>query len=302
MHFKEKIFSYFFRMIEEISLYFASKTSILFFDKIYCIAKFRRTLHQKLDLNNPIRFNEKIQWLKLYDRNPLYTQLADKYAVREYVSNKVGSHILNELYGVFSDANDIDFDLLPDQFILKATHGCNWNILCQDKSQLDLHKTKEKLREWLELNFYFIKGEWVYKNIKPQIICEKFLEGDKNYGLMDYRFFCFNGNPIYIAIDSSKYFTEIQRVIYDLNWVRQPFNISFPPLESEINRPSQLELMVDYARKLSSGIPFCRVDFYNFDSKIYFGEITFYHRSGFGEFFPEEYDKILGDLLPLPKV
>jgi len=290
---------YYFRMVEEICRILARLYPFIIFDKIYCSAKYRRILNEKLNLKNPQTFNAKIQWLKLYDRNPKYTQLTDKYAVREYVKDRIGEQYLNELIGVYSNVDEIDFERLPNKFVLKATHGSGWNIVCDNKEKLNIQEVKARLAKWLKLNWYHKKGEWNYKNIHPRIICEKYLEGDKQVGLVDYKFFCYHGNPKFIDVHVDR-FTNHMEALYDKKWILQPFHLEYPPPPNrEIPQPAQLDLMVELAKKISSGIDFCRVDLYNFNNSVIFGEITFYDGSGFDLFIPREFDYILGTYLNL---
>jgi len=298
-------FSYFyFRFIEVLCRFLARIYPMLIFDKVYCSAKYRRIFGKKLNIKNPQTFNEKIQWLKLYDRNPLYTQLADKYAVREYVKNRIGEQYLNELFGIYTSVDEIDFEHLPNRFVLKATHGCKWNIICSSKEELNIDEAKAKLAKWLKMNWYEIKGEWNYRNIPPRIIYEKFLEGDEQLGLITYMIHCFNGNPklIDVFLDEMGKFGKPQyEAIYDTEWILQPFKFSYPLPIVEIPRPSHLDLMIKLAKELSSDTDYCRVDLYNFADHLVFGEITLFNASGFEMISPREYDFKLGDYLTLSK-
>lgn len=291
----------YFRTVENISRYLANKTSLLYFDKLYCLAKYQRVLQKKLNLNQPRSFNEKIQWLKLYDRNPIYIQLADKYAVREYVKERIGEQYLNELIGVFSSVDEINFDQLPNQYALKANHGCGWNIICENKKTLDVVQVKNKLDDWLNMNFYEIKGEWQYKNIVPKIICERYLGDENKKVAFDYKFYCFHGEPKYINVVKNR-FVDFREAYYNVDWELQPFHENHPIINEELQRPSNLELMIEIAKKLSYGIPFCRVDLYDYKSQAYFGEITLHHNSGFQIYIPSEADSHLGKLLTLPEI
>jgi hypothetical protein len=262
-------------------------------DKHYAEKRYKSTFGQDLNLKNPVTFNEKIQWLKLYDRNERYIPLADKYEVRKYVEENAGPDILNELYGVFSDVEDIHLDDLPDSFVLKATHGSGWNILCRDKNTLDWDKEKKKLDAWLKLSYYKIGREWVYKKIEPRIICEKYLEPKTDDQLYDYKFFCFNGLVKYIQVDINRY-SNHTRCYYDIHWNKQPFSTNYPIYKKEIDIPKNLDKMISVSEKLSSGIPFVRIDLYSIDAHIVFGEMTFYPGNGFGKFNPPEFDYNLG--------
>ncbi len=295
-----KIIHYYFGMLEKTSRVIANNTSLFFFDKVHCSMKYRRIFHEQLNLKNPKSFHEKLQWIKLYDRNPFYTQLADKYAVREYVKNRIGDEYLNELLGLYSNVDEIDFDKLPMRFVLKVTHGCGWNIICPDKNKLDIQKAKSCLSKWLNMSWYNIKGEWVYKNIPPKIICEKYLDGDKVLGLVDYKFLCFQGKPEFIDVHINRY-TYHMEAVYNTNWNIEAFLEVIPRIEQEIPKPSQFDLMLDLAKKLSTGINFCRVDFYNYDEMVIFGEITFFPWSGYERFTPPSFGDKLGTYLPIPK-
>ena len=292
---------YYLRFIEEVTRFLANKTSLLVFDKLFCKAKYRRILKKKLNLKNPQGFNEKMQWLKLYDRNPLYTQLADKYAVREFVQERVGSQYLNELLGVYTSVDEINFDNLPNQFALKANHGCGWNIICNNKKQLDIELSKAKLSLWLKSSFYHRKGEWQYKNIPPRIICEKYL-GDLNKEVaIDYKFYCFNGKPKFINVVLGRFINHTE-AYYDEKWTLQSFHDDYPFIEKDVPKPDQWELMVELAKKLSAGIKFCRVDLYFYKENVYFGEITFYPYSGFQIFVPPETDYLFGELIDIDNI
>lgn len=257
-----------------------------------------------LNLKNPKTFNEKIQWIKLYEKNPLMTLYADKYEVRKIVEKKIGSQILNELYGVFESPDEIDFDSLPESFVLKATHGSGWNIIVRDKSVLEIEKAKKKMKKWLGRNFYTKKREWAYKDIPPRIVCEKYME-NKDGSLNDYKFYCFNGNPLFMQVDFDRY-SGHSRAFYDPEWQKLDFFITKSGkarhCEEEHKRPDCLTEMVKIARVLSSNFTFARVDMYEVDGKAVFGEVTFYPKNGGGRFSPGYRDAEFGDLLRLPEV
>lgn len=267
-------------------------------DIIFVRNQFKERLHKDLNLINPKTFNEKIQWLKLFDHNPLYSILADKYLVREYVKAKVGDNILNEIYGVYSKFEDINFNDLSNAFVIKATHGSGWNIICKNKEELDLSSVKTKLESWLSDNYYKYGKEFVYKNIKPRIIIEKYLKYENNTSLNDYKFFCFHGEPKFIQVDINR-FTNHQRNFYDLGWNLLPFELHHESYNKIIKKPQNLEKMINIAKKLSAGIKFCRVDLYDLEDKVIFGEITFYPGNGLELFNPPEYDEKIGKYLKL---
>ena len=271
-------------------------------DKIYLKKLYKKRTGKELNLKNPITYNDKLNWIKLYDRNPQYTILADKYAVREYVKEKIGVEYLIPLIGVWDSVEEIDFDSLPKRFVLKCNHD-NGVIICQDKSLFDIEKAKREITYHFNRNYYKKCREWPYKNIKRKITCEKYMEDRNQPTLMDYKFFCFNGEPrlIYVAQVISG---ELCINFFDMSF--NSINISrrdHPcfPKDYEIEKPKELEKMISIARKLSNGIPSIRVDLYNIDNKIYFGELTFFTAGGFIPVVPEKWDRILGDWIELPK-
>lgn len=276
-------------------------------DKTLVRLEFMYNLGRFPDLKNPRTLNEKIQWIKLYDRNPLMTLYTDKYEVRKIVESKVGAHVLNELYGVFESVDKIDFDSLPESFVLKATHGSGWNIIVKDKSVFERKKAKEKMRKWLGNSFYAKKREWAYKDIQPRIICEKYME-NKDGSLNDYKFYCFNGNPHFIQVDMDRY-TGHSRAYYSLDWQKLDFFMvkntkkkKIRRYEKEVKRPKSLTDMVEIVRTLSGNFRFARVDMYDVDGKAVFGEVTFYPSNGGGKFSPGHLDAEFGDLIRLPKL
>jgi len=268
-------------------------------DRQYAIARFRETFGYDLDLKTPKTFNEKIQWIKLYDRNSKYKLLSDKFLVRKYVSQKIGDVYLNQLIAVYSSPEDIDFNELPNQFVLRMAHGSGWNIICHDKNQLDIEECRKKLFHWSKQDYYHLGREWVYKKIKPRILCEKFLSGDPKLGLLDYKIFCFHGNPKYIQVDIDRY-TNHSRDFYDVNWKKQYFSIMYPLYKHDIPRPKHLDKMLEISKILADKIPFCRVDLYSFQETVLFGEITFYPGCGFEKFYPSIMDEKLGGYINVP--
>ena len=252
---------------------------------------------KKLNLDKPIDFNEKIQWLKLYYHVPILTQLADKCAVRSYVKKKVGKEYLNELYGVYENVNEIDFSVFPSKFVLKGAHGSSTNLIVEDKNSLDISKTQKTLNNWLRHNQYKKVGfEWAYKNIPPKIICEAYLEDAQQGKLTDYKFYCFNGKPKFITVQNSS-----GKFFYGLNWEEVPFSWRID-YKGSIRKPSNLKEMIKLSEKLADTLPFVRVDFYSIKGKIIFGEMTFYPTDGRDPFYPKKYNKIIGDYLKLPKI
>ena len=263
--------------------------------------KFRKSLGREVDLVNPIFFNDKLQWLKLNWYNENACICADKYDVRNYVKEKIGIEYLNELVGVYDNILDIDISKLPDRFVLKGTHGSGFNLICKDKSQLNWKEEQKNMRRWLRTNYYSHKKEWVYKNLKPRIICEKYIEETDNKELKDYKFFCFHGDPKLIQVDLDR-FKDHRRNIYDLDWNLQELEIGcLSDKKRIISKPQKLELMIELSKKLSKEFPHVRVDFYEVDGKVIFGELTFFHGSGFEKFTPNKIEEKFGSWLTLPQ-
>jgi hypothetical protein len=255
-----------------------------------------------LDLKNPLTFNEKIQWYKVYYKNPVLNTVTNKYLVRDFVKEKIGEEYLNELLGVFNHPDEIDFDALPNQFALKVAHGSGYNIIVPDKSKLDVSAAKKKLRKWQKTNFYKKHMEWAYKDSKPYIIAEKFLEESGQQVINDYKFFCFDGEIKFIQVDLERKIHDY-RCFYDTDWNKQEFcNIENPIYPGDVPRPENLDEMIQIARKLSEGLPFVRVDLYSIKGKTYFGEMTFYPANGTKLLAPAKWNRIVGDYFKLPKV
>lgn len=252
---------------------------------------------KKLNLKNPKTYTEKLQWIKIYDKNSIKTMLADKYEVREYVKNKIGEKFLIPVLGIWNNFDDINFNDLPNKFILKVTHGCHMNIIVKDKSKLDKEKIKEKINQWLNINLAYIALELQYKNIKPRIIAEQYIEAP-NDNLRDYKIMLFNGEPKIILIDDNR-FTNHSRTFYDINWNFLPFYANDAVLGTYQEKPAFIDEIIEFAKKLSCGFLHERIDFYFANNNIYFGEFTLTPWSGLCKFFPEEYDLKLGDLIKL---
>ena len=268
--------------------------------------QFKNSLGYDLNLDNPQTFNEKIQWLKLYNHDPLITKCADKYLAREYIKEKVGEEYLIPLLGVWDKAEDIDFDLLPNKFVLKVNWGWGQNIIVKDKTKLDIEEVKNQLNSWLEplSNHYYHNFEWGYKNIASKIICEKYIEQLDGH-LEDYRILCFNGKPKYVIVDfDAKNFginAKFLRAIYNTEWERMDIKIHHPGYISSVNKPYCLDKMVEISKIISKDFIHVRVDFYVLKNNFFIGEITFSHQNGTGKFTPEEWDYKFGELLELPK-
>ncbi|WP_172686400.1 ATP-grasp fold amidoligase family protein [Clostridium perfringens] len=256
-----------------------------------------KSFNKEIDLKNPKTFNEKLNWLKLNCKNKAATQCADKYEVRRYIENKGYGYILNELFGVYESVKDIDIDKLPKKFVLKATHGSGWNLIVNDKNKINWIMWKLIIKSWLKQNFYYYGREWVYRDIKPRIVCEKFLS-DSNNELLDYKIYCFNGIPKFIQVDVDR-FTNHTANYYDIEWNILNFQYDDENSGRILKKPKTLNEMIKISKDLSSEFEHVRIDFYEVDGKLYFGEMTFFTASGTGKFNPEEYDKILGSWLTL---
>lgn len=259
-------------------------------------------IHNEAGLNNiehPKTFNEKIQWLKLYDSSPMKTLLADKYLGREWIKKQIGEEYVVPIIGVWDSFDDIDFDKLPQKFVLKCNHGSGWNCIVEDKSKLDLKRTKQLFDRWMGRNFAFTGLEFHYKNIPPKIIAEEYLEGGP---IKDFRFFCFNGLPKQVWVDLYSGTSKHIRSIFDMDWNKLPMRCTWPDGgDLLLEKPEKFDLMVEFSKKLSKAFAFVRVDFFEVDGKLYVGEMTFTPMNGRGRFEPHEWDSILGDWLVLPK-
>ncbi len=282
--------------------FFASRNMLNWMsDEAFLKRKFKLRMGYALDLDNPKTFNEKLQWLKLYDRNPLYTKLVDKYEVRKYIAEKIGEEYLIPLVGgPWSSTDEIDFAALPDQFVLKCTHDSGGVIICKDKSKLDIPAAKEKFAKHLKRNYYWTNREWPYKNVPPRIIAEKYME-DETGGLCDFKFLCFNGRLRTEFTCTERYTkTGLKVTFFDENWNRLPFMRHYLSSEKEIHKPESFEEMKHISELLTENMAFARIDFYEVNGKLYLGEITLYPGSGLEEFDPPEWDERIGSWLTLP--
>lgn len=264
---------------------------------------FQILMNQELSLEHPKTFNEKLQWLKLYNRKTSYTTMVDKYKVREYIRERLGEKYLIPLLGVWNNPEEIDFDILPNQFVLKCNHNSGLGMsICKDKVLFDFAKAKKDLRRGIRENYYQKNREWPYKDVPRKIIAEQYMKSDAG-GLTDYKIHCFNGEPKLILVCKDRFLeTGLTEDFFSVNWehldIRRP---KHPNASAPIKKPEELDEMLRLAAILSKDIPFLRVDFYIVDHKIYFSELTFYPASGFDKFVPEIWDNILGDWLKLPE-
>jgi len=277
-----------------------TKNDWKFIDIPYVKSRYKTKYKRELDMDDPQRFTEKLQWLKIYDRNPFYHILADKYAVRDYVADKVGKQYLPELYGVYEKSSEIEWDKLPNKFVLKANHGSHWNIVCRNKGNFDRIEARRKLDSWMKEDFYYKAREWQYKGIPPKILCEELLVGDNELGLLDYKIWCFNGNPKFIEIMDGP--VKARNCAYfDLDWQKMSLRIGYPLIKKEIPKPAALKEMLSIAESLSGKIPYVRVDLYCIEKRIVFGEMTLTPGSGFKTIQPLEFDQLWGKELVLPR-
>lgn len=279
--------------------------SPLLSDKQYLSMMFRYRMGYKLDWENPKTFSEKLQWLKLNDHNPTYTQLVDKYEVKEYVSQLIGERYVAKTLGIWDSPEEVDFASLPQQFVLKTTHGGGNSgvIICRDKSLLDEAKTRQALRRSMKQDLYRDSREWPYKNVNRRILAEEYLEDKETGELRDYKFFCFDGTvkALFVATErqtrKEPFFNFFDREYNSLD-VKQ----GHPRAEVIPDKPALFEEMVRVAEELSKNVPHVRVDLYQVNGQIYFGEFTFYHFGGMVHFEPESWDKYFGDWLILPTI
>lgn len=272
-------------------------------DKAYLSIMYRANFGTKLNWKNPKTYNEKLQWLKLYDRNPVYSTMVDKYDAKQFVAERIGSqYVVPLLAGPWDSFDEIDFDALPDQFVLKTTHDCGGVWICKDKQNLDKSKAKAFLNKHLNNNYYINGREWPYKNVKPRIFAEKYLAKLEDDDLWDYKFFCFDGVPklMFIASERQCQIRETKFDFFDMDYNHLPIINGHPNSQYPIPKPENFELMKDLAASLSEGIPHLRVDFYECDNKLYLGELTFFHWGGFVPFEPQEWDEKIGSWINLP--
>ena len=269
-------------------------------DDLFLKINYKVMLGKKLNLDNPKTYNEKLQWLKLHDRKDDYTKLVDKYEVKDYISKKIGEEYIIPTLEVYDKFDEINFNELPDQFVIKCTHDSGGLVICKDKAKLDKEAARRKINKCLKRNFYCRGREWPYKNVKPRIIVEKYMEGFDGDDLVDYKFFCFNGKPDVILACSERFSGGgLKETWFDANWNLLPIIEGGHGIDAKVRRPKELEKMKNLAAKIAKGKAFVRVDFYEVEGKVYFGEITFFPCSGYERFDPEDWDRKLGDKIDL---
>lgn len=281
--------------------------SLLIPDKLFLQLKFYYKMGEWISLsrNNPPKtYNGKLQWLKLYDRKDIYTKMVDKASAKDYAASIIGEEHIIKTLGVWNSFDEIDFDKLPNQFVLKTTHDSGGVIVCRDKSIFDKDAARKKLEEILKWDYYIGTREWPYKNVPHRILAEEYMVDESGYELKDYKWFCFNGEPkaLFIATDRGNPNEDTKFDFFDMDFNHLPITNGHPNATREIMKPSGFEEMKSLARKLSNGFPHLRVDFYDVNGKIYFGELTFYHFSGFVKFEPREWDYIFGSWMKLSPI
>lgn len=269
-------------------------------DETYLRLMYWCRFHRKLNLKNPVTFNEKLQWLKLHNRRPEYTEMVDKYLAKKYVAERIGEEYIIPTLGVYDKFDEIDFNALPDQFVLKCTHDSGGLVICQDKAKLDIAAAKRKIEKCLKRNYYYAGREWPYKNVKPRIIAEEYLQEVDSEDVNDYKIHCFNGVPKLILVCSNRFSAKgLCEDFYTNDW--HHINVKRPdhPNGEVLKKPAELDKMLELSGMLAKEIPFLRVDFYISNHRVYFGELTFYPAGGFSRFVPECFDKKFGDWLEI---
>lgn len=274
-------------------------------DTLYLKLKYKAEMGISLNLDNPILFSEKLQWLKLHNRHEIYVNMVDKVKVKDYVEELIGSEYIIPTIGIWNTPDEIDFENLPSQFVIKCNHNSGTGMyICKDKSKMDIERVKENLRKGLKENYYLRGREWPYKFVQRKIIAEQFMKDDKSSELIDYKFFCFNGVPYLCQVISNRSTNETID-FFDMNWNRlkglKGLNENINNSLEEIPCPSCFSVMKDLVSTLAKGHPFIRIDFYSVNNRPYFGEITFFPKGGFGKFTPDEWNQKLGDMIILPK-
>ena len=272
-------------------------------DEDYINMCYETTFDKKLNLEDPQTFNEKLQWLKLYDRNPEYTKMVDKYEVKKYVAEKIGEEYIIPTIGIYDSFEEINFKELPDQFVIKCTHDSGGIVICKDKSNFSIEEARKKINKCMKNNYYRSWREWPYKNVKPRIIIESFMDDGVNSQLVDYKLQCFWGkvDNILVCVDRDKE-TGVKYHYFDTNWKYLKY-CPYPGINEKninISKPKQLDKMIKIAERLSAGIPEVRIDLYIIHGKIYFGEYTFFTNGGFDTTITSDADIILGEKLKLP--
>lgn len=270
-------------------------------DETYIKKQYKAVFGKEIDLENPQTFNEKLNWLKLHDRKEEYTTMVDKYEAKKYVSNIIGDEYIIPTIGIYDSFEKIDFDTLPQQFVMKCTHDSGGLVIVKDKSKLDYKKAKKKIEHCLKRNYFWNTREWPYKNVKPRIIVEKYMKDKNNEELRDYKFYCFNGKPKYLYVSEGMNNHKTARMdFFDIEFNLAPFwRNDYKRFNIKPEKPMNFAKMIELSEKLSLNTKFLRVDFYEINNKVYFSELTFSPCAGYMKFYPQEYDKKLGALINL---
>lgn len=269
-------------------------------DKTALKIQYKNRFLKKLDLKDPKTFNQKLQWLKLYNRDPQHTKMVDKYEAKKIAARMMGEDHIIPSYGVWNSFDEIDFDALPNQFVLKCTHGSGDVVIVKDKSKMDMESAREKITRSLRKNYYKIAREWPYKNVPPRVLAEAFME-DESGGLKDYKTYCFNGTAKIMMIASDRFSEKQTRFDYfdrDYNWLDLTWGSMYS--ETKPSKPELFDQIMELASSMSTGIPHVRIDYYVINGKIYFGEFTFFDGAGFEAISPEEWDEKMGSWIKLP--
>lgn len=270
-------------------------------DQVHLEIRYRISIGKPLNLNEPRSFNEKLQWLKLHDRNPLYVRLVDKIGVKSWVIERIGDRFVVPTIAVWDSVDEIEIEKLPDKFVLKTNHDCGGVVVCDDRGTFDPEVARRKLQKHLSTNYFWGTREWPYRDVVPKVFAEKYIDHDRSCDLIDYKFMCFGGQVGCIFTCSGRSEDDLRVDFFDLEWNHLPFERHYRNSDEAIDRPKSLSQMKSAAERLSEGIPFVRVDFYEVDGTPIFGEMTFYPGGGFEEFTPEIWDMRLGDMLELPE-
>ena len=285
-----------------IPLMLLDRVAPLLSDRTLIKLKWKLCMDYPLNLDNPKTFNEKLQWLKLHDRKPIYTTMVDKFEAKKYVADIIGEEYIIPTIAVYDRVEDIDFDKLPDQFVMKCTHDSGGLVICKDKSKLDKDGALKTLNHFLHRRYYYQNREWPYKNVKPRIIVEKYMEDEKTKELRDYKFMCYNGDCKNLFVCTGREINDLRVDFFDKEWHHLPFYRKYKNADFPIVQPDNLDEMISLSNRLAKEInsPFVRIDFYSINKKVYFGEITFYPGSGVERFYPQEWDNKYGELIKLP--
>lgn len=272
-------------------------------DVFYVKVRYFLLMHEILNLKSPITYRQKLQWLKVYYHNPLYTKLVDKADVKDYVAKKIGKQYVIPTLHIYNCVEDIDFDKLPNKFVLKCTHDSGGLVVCKDKSMLNIEKAKQRLKKSLAQDYYKKTREWPYKNVPKRIIAEKYMEDSTFHDLRDYKFFCFDGIPrlLFISLDRDKGYEEMTIDFFDMEFNNLHIKSGHANADIEIPKPKCFEEMKRLASQLSQGMPHVRVDFYEVDGHAYFGEYTFFNNGGHRKYEPDKWNYIMGNWINLPE-